>query len=318
MKKASVVTLQHPVKPPTVWSEDIYIDKATAREWRDKKLFERQRPLSPENVIRLGSLMRKGKFTQGTQIYLCVYPNGAETIVNGNHTLEAICSCGIPQLLTVTRQLVDNINEAGAIYATFDQQRRRNLGDSFRAYGVSPGIKATTKFGSAVSSIARGFVEPEGRWRNRVDHSDIVALSANYMHEVSVFAEFTDRAPSDCKRLLYRAPIMGIILETLQHQPSLAEEFWGAIARDSGLEQDTPEHTFLRYFRNNPSVTSRELWANAASLAWNAKFRGDKACVIQPKGLKHFVLLGTPHDKGVVRSVGLNEDKEATEQEGIS
>ena len=318
-KSSSVVNLNPASASPKVRSEDRWIDAATAREWRDKKLFERQRPLSPENVMRLAGLMRKKRFTQGTQIYLCVYPNGAETVVNGNHTLEAIASCGVAQLLTITRQLVDNINEAGRVHATFDLQRRRNLGDSYRAHGVSPGIKATTKFGSAIATIARGFLQ-SGRW-SRIEHSDIVDLSAEYMGVAEMFAAMTDHAPTDCKRILYRAPIMAIVLETLRYQPSLAEEFWGAIARDSGLVEKTPEHTFLRYFRNNPGVTSRETWARVAATAWNARFRADSISLIRPDMLKYFVILGTPHDKGVSSGIGgtdgTEQDQDGKEQDEL-
>ena len=121
------------------------------------------------------------------------------------------------------------------------------------------------------------------------------------MSEAAAFAAMTDHAPGDCRRILYRAPIMAIVLETMRHQPSLAGEMWEAVSRDSGLQENTPEHTFLRWFRNNPGDTSRERWARVGATAWNAKFRGDEISIIRPDNLKHFVLLGTPHDKGVIR-----------------
>src|SRR5690606_22986826 len=84
---------------------------------------------------RLANEMRAGRLIPGMQIYVCFTPDGQGHIVNGNHTLEAIALCGVPQTLTVTRHKVASIEEAGKIYAAFDMQSNRSWGDITRATG---------------------------------------------------------------------------------------------------------------------------------------------------------------------------------------
>jgi len=281
------------------YSEDMLIDGETAREWRDKKHFERQRPLSPENIRRLIGYMKHGTFTPGTQVYICVLPNGAELIVNANHTLEAIAACAIPQWLTVTRKHVADINEAGVIYATFDQHKRRTLGDSFRGYGIQLDFRATAKVGAALNAIMGGFAQVSS-WKAGFSHTDIAARLENYRGALTTFGELIDGTPADCRAIVTRGPIMAVALETIRYQPSLGEEFWGTVARDTGLVERSPEHSFIRYFRNNPKNVHRPSWAKAAALAWNAKFEGRELTSLRPDSFKNFVLIGTPHDKGIV------------------
>jgi hypothetical protein len=274
-------------------------DAGKARHWRDKKHFERQRPLSPENIRRLLTELKKGRFTPGTQIYLCVFPNGAEVIVNGNHTLEAIAVWDGAIWLTTTRLPVADINEAGLIYATFDLQKRRTIRDSIQGMGKQIKYRAATTLASAVGVIISGFHQTSLAKRG-IAHADIISALDDYAVAAESFEVLTEHAPQDCGRFVKRSSVMAIALETLRYQPTLAEEFWLATAQDTGLIKATPEHSLLRYFRNNPRVYNRKIWANAAAMAWNSKFRNENNSVLRPDAFTNFVLLGTPHHKGVI------------------
>lgn len=283
-----------------VRSETILIDGDTARNWRDTKHFERQRPLSSNNIQRLATEMREGRFTPGTQIYLCKFPNGAEVIVNGNHTLESIAVSRVSQMITVTRLNVPDINAAGKVYATFDMQKRRSIMDSVRAYGIPLAFRSSSTFAAAVNAINLNFYQEGSQsQRSAVSHDTVISMMGEYTDQAKDLSAILDRSPRDCMKLIKRAVIMAVALVTLRHQPSLAYEFWDGIARDNGLEKDTPEHTFLRYFRNDPAGRSRMLWGRAAALAWNAKFRKEPLSVIRPMVFTNFRILGTPFDKGI-------------------
>jgi hypothetical protein len=287
---------------PSQWrvtSEVTLVNPETARLWRATKHFDRQRILSPENIERLSYEMRKGRFIPGTQVYICAIPDGEEVIVNGNHTLEAICHCGIAQLLTATTHPVADVDEAGLLYAVFDSHKRRTLMDSMRAAGVSHNSAMVRNFGAAVTCIIAGF--RQGAQGAVIPHADVIRKMDDYSDAIADFEEIASLCTKECASLLKRAPILAICLETLRYQPVWAREFWSAIARDSGLCEGMPEHTLLRYLRNNATSQNRTYWARATALAWNAKFKNAQILQLNVEGLKKFTILGTPHENGVVK-----------------
>lgn len=274
-----------------------------ARIWRDSKHFERQRSISTHNIRRLAHEMRRGRFVAGSQIYVCTFPNGAEVIINGNHTLEAICLCGEPQMLTITRHPVKDINEAGLLYATFDNQKRRTFVDSMRASGLIVDFKDTRALGSAVYIILSSFLQVRrDRDKQGHSHADVLEKINDYVDAAGDFGEIIDVSQRETRKFLMRAPVMGVALETIRYQPSLAHDFWRNAARDDGLREGMPEHALLRYFRNNATSHNRRLQARASALAWNAKFRDKQIHVMRVEGVK-FTLLGTPWDKGFEKGV---------------
>ena len=280
-------------------SEVLRVSPETARTWRATKHFDRQRTLSPDNIARLSHEMQKKRFVPGTQIYICAFPDGEEVIINGNHTLEAICHCGIPQLLTVTTHSVADIDEAGLIYAVFDNHKKRSLADSMTAAGIGRDPKTTRVFGAGVACIICGFRHSGGV--RAISHVDIIEEMDKYTGAIEDFEELTASCTKECVSFLRRAPSLALCLETLKYQPAVAKDFWGTLAKDSGLCEGMPEHALLRYFRNNASSQNRTYWARASASAWNAKFKGAQITQLRVEGLKKFTILGTPHENDIVK-----------------
>lgn len=296
--RGKIIPVLNTKAPAEVTSEMMLMTPDEARRWRDQKHFERQRSLGTRNISRLHHEMKRGRFVAGTQIFICVLPNGAEVIINGNHTLEAICVSGIAQYLTITRHPVKDINEAGLLYATFDSQKKRSFVDAMKASGFQVEFRNVASFGSAINWILMGFTREGGSVQKSIP--DLMEKIEDYKDVAESFGELMIGAPRECSKFLKRAPIMAVAFETLKYQPSLAQEFWGAIAKDDGLREGMPEHTFLRYMRSSIASHNRLYWARAAALAWNAKFKQRQLSAVRVETFRNFHLLGTPHDKGVI------------------
>lgn len=278
------------------------IDPGTARYMRDNWNFERQRKISPINVNRLAEEMRQGRFTPGTQIYVCVLPSGEQVIVNGNHTLEAVHASGTPQVLVVTRKHVKDIDEAGKLYAVFDIHKARTWLDSIKATGMNEGETAsrTSKVLAALGVIENRF-DQGGANLNGVSRLGRIERAAEYEESATLFFTSIDGASKEGGRFVKRAPIMAVALTTFRYQPSLAMEFWGDFSHDDGLTAGMPERALMNYLRNNRGgggAAVRKLQTRAAALAWNAKFRGEETAMVKPNAMTSFFLLGTPLSRG--------------------
>jgi len=268
-----------------------------ARHLRDTAHFERQRNINQKNVQRLATEILAGRLTDGTQIYLCELPNGELRIANGNHTLEAVALAGKPQLLTVTTKKVKDLDEVGSIYAVFDIQKVRTWMDSAKAMGVDQDMPNTQKILSAVRLIQSGFAPSS----NRASVHETLENVHSYQEEGIRFDELKKKSMSDSARLMTRAGVLSVILETLRYQPSLAYEFWTDVAEDDGLANGDPAKALLNWLRRQTgasgSVPQRE-HILAAAQAWNDKFKVQERQIVRVSKTNSLYLLGTPHDKG--------------------
>lgn len=275
------------------------VTPATARHLRDTAHFDRQRNINERNVARLAAEMAAGRFTPGTQIYICVLPDGSELIVNGNHTLEAVDRAGVPQILTITRKAVPNADAAGRIYAVFDIQKLRTWRDSLRAAGTGNDIPNAGQVLSAIGIIERGFAQFSFGAESRIDR---IEKMEEYRVAAQLMADATAGAPKHNLGLIRRAAIMAVALETFRYQPSLASEFWGRIAHDDGLTSKMPEKALLHWLRNSRAAggaLSQREHCRAAALAWNAAFRGEQRHYLRPNSMVSFFILGTPWSHGL-------------------
>lgn len=268
-----------------------------ARHLRDTAHFERQRNINQKNVQRLATEILAGRLTDGTQIYLCELPNGELRIANGNHTLEAVALAGKPQLLTMTTKKVKDLDEVGSIYAVFDIQKVRTWSDSAKAMGVDQEVPNSQKILPAVRLIQSGFDVS----RERASVHETLANVHSYQEEAIRFDDLRKRSMSDTARLMTRAGILAIILETLRYQPSLAFEFWTEVAEDDGLGNGNPAKALLNWLRRQAGVSggvAQKEHMLAAAQAWNARFKDEERQIIRVSKSNSLHLLGTPHDSG--------------------
>jgi hypothetical protein len=275
------------------------ITPQAARHMRDTAHFERQRAISPGNVTRLAAEMTAGRFTPGTQVYVCVLPDGTERIINGNHTLEAVAASGVSQVLSVTRHPVSDEDEAGRIYAVFDIQKARSWADSLKAAGTGTDIPRVGNLLGAIGAIDAGFGHRAPGQTSRLGRIDRIE---EYREAMGMWLASTHGGTGNTVQMLKRAGVLAVALETFRHQPSMAEAFWSAAARDDGLAANRPEKALLNWLRNarrSGGSSGIRDHARAAALAWNASYRGETRTFVKPNQMGAFFLLGTPYASGL-------------------
>jgi hypothetical protein len=269
-----------------------------ARRLRTTAHFDRQRNINDANVQRLAAEMVAGRFMAGTQIHICVLPGGRELLINGNHTLEAIAVCGIPQVLTITRTRVVDENEAGCLYAVHDIQQVRTWAASLRATGLGEGIPFPEKVMAAIGVIDDRFAHTQ----SLASRLGRIGRIEEYREPAKMLFACMNDAPGAASKYIRRAAIMAIALVTFKFQPSLASEFWANVSHDEGLITGQPEKALLGWLRNCRNTTghvSRREHCRAAALAWNATFKGRELQMVKPNQLGAFFLLGTPWAAGL-------------------
>jgi hypothetical protein len=275
----------------------VVVTPELARHLRDTCHFERQRPINKGNVQRLEIEMTKRRFIQATPIFFCVLPDAQAVIVNGNHTLEAVAASGVPQVLTFIALQVPNIRVAGDVYASFDMHKARSWLDALKAVGLDDTVEMSDRVLPAVGVIMNGFkYNRQAIEANRSRPARFDAL-LDYKTEASMMYQALDGAPSANRRLILRAAVLAVALETVKYQASAAVTFWREMAMDDALSNGDPRKTLLRYLQNTktgggPSQAFH--MSKAAALAWNASFRGHTLHVCRPSQGDNFVLLGTP------------------------
>lgn len=287
--RANLKAIPANVSRKPTWSEVVLVTPEEATRMRANCHFPRQRNIKPGNVSRLADEMIKGRFIPGTQIFIGVMPDGAEYALNGNHTLEGIIRCGVPQLLTITRHAVESIERAGEIYSVFDLQSRRSAGDSIRAFGIDK-IPNAKRVYAAMPIIKTRFILNHKGTHSRLD---MLELMQSYAEEAIAFDEAIKN--SEYRSLFLRAGVLAVGLETFKAAPDAATDFWKSAAQDEGLTTGMPEKALLKFLRGTriAGKSGQLEHVRASACAWNAKIRGEGPEFLKPNGMKSFYLLGT-------------------------
>lgn len=294
---SSIYTQRH---LDAISAETVMVTPEMATTLRSDCHFERQRPISENNVARLALEMQRGWFIPGTPIYLCVLPNGQMQIANGNHTLEAIKSSGVSVPLVFVYAKVSDIEAVARVYANMDLQKMRTWRNALQALSG----EATVFDGrllAAVGVIGSGFATSNSLLKpGSTSRTERFALLEEYRDAGSLFLAAAHGAPKANYRLLQRAAVLAVVLLTFRYQPSAASEFWSSIAKDDGLKVGDPRKTLLRYLTNNSTskANNRAEQAKAAALAWNAAWGNKQIEYVKPNSAGDIRILGTSWHSG--------------------
>jgi hypothetical protein len=296
--------------------ETILVSVSDAIQLRKTCHFPNQRAIRDLNTQRLGVEMEKGRFVQGTPVFLCVLPDGTQYIVNGNHTLEAIAYSGKPQLLTFVWLQVADFDEAAAVYASFDIHKARTWTDALKATGRAEKMPKSKEVSAAVKLIMTGFkyspdnVEANSSRAANFEVMDLYEDAAGMLHDAM------KGAPQLNQRIVYRSSVLAVALETVRYQPNNAVQFWGDLANDEGLVSGDPRKALLRWLLCHPAGKGHAgfLMSRACAHAWNAWWKNQEVNILRPGIVGKILLLGTPWDgrKGPDHSVSLAPAKKAS------
>jgi hypothetical protein len=277
-------------------TEVLMVDPAMARALRDTCLFERQRDIAASNVQRLAFEMRQGTFVPGSPIFLCVLPDNSMLLVNGNHTMEAVCESGLSLPMTFIYLRVRDAEEAAQVYATFDNHKVRTWLAALKAVGLDQQISLAQHIMSAIGAIMAGFARENSKDPVARSRTARFKKMEEYKNAAEIIAGCIAGVTPGNRRLILRAAVLAVALETARYQPSAAAEFWRAVALDDGLPLSDPRKKLLQYLTKYPAKhpSDRVLHSNAAALAWNAWFEKKPLDLLKPGSVKVFRLAGTP------------------------
>jgi len=295
----------------TLKSELRVVTPEIAKALRETCQYDRQRPISDAHVARLADEMQASRFIQGTQIHLVNLADQL-AIINGNHTLEAVIASGLPQALTLLYTDVRNEDEAARLYARHDIGRSRNWADMTRASGLDKVIHLDknymNKFGGAIAWIICDFNDPHASGitthstkerialKNRVRSRDIrMDIMRDYREAADMYVAAVTKGRINVQRLLQRAAVFSVGLETFKHQPSLGGEFWETMALDDGLKRNDPRKRLLNYLGDQVKYRAQPNLSRIVAFAWNAFFdKQEEIGKLQGETSQPFVLKGTP------------------------
>jgi hypothetical protein len=277
-------------------SKLLTIDGEQARQFRQACRYPGQRKISAGNVERLSLAMRRGTFVQGTSIHFCALPDGTMYLVNGNHCMEAVAACGIPQLFNVVVIPVPDMAAVADVYMNFDTHKQRTWQDALRAQGLDHEVPMADAVTAAIGLIMQGFRYNSTNVEANTDRAKRFGLVRQYEACAAQMHDAIAGAPNLNRRLCLRRAVLGVALETFRYQAPSALGFWGGLAKDDGLASRDPRKTLLRYLLENRAHGGIENFyqSKACSLAWNSFVRGEDLARLRTKVAGPLVLLGTP------------------------
>lgn len=277
-------------------SKLLTIDGEQARQFRQVCRYPGQRKTSAGNVDRLSLAMQRGTFVQGTSIHFCALPDGKMYLVNGNHCMEAVASCGIPQVFNVVVIPVADMAAVADIYMNFDTHKQRTWQDALRAQGLDQDVPMAEAVTAALGLVMQGFRYHSTNVEANTDRSKRFLLVKQYEAYAAQMHAAISGTPNLNRRLCLRRAVLGVALETFRYQGPTAADFWGGLAKDDGLAARDPRKTLLRYLLANRAHGGVENYyqSKACSLAWNAFVRDETLAQIRARVGGPLVLLGTP------------------------
>lgn len=283
-------------------AEIVACDPKMAEKLRATAHYDRQRPISDGHVMRLATEMENKHFIAGTQIHICEL-RGKQSIVNGNHTLEAIAMSGETIPLTFLYTKVGDEEEMARIYANHDIGKARDWASAIKAAGMFDEMDASqqfvTCFGAALMPILANFQHLSGH-RNpgvqtaRMSRDMRIEAMREYRPQAEMYHVAVHQARPKLQISMRRQAIFAVALETLKYQPSLAMEFWEGLAKDDGLRKTDPRKVLLADLQERPASGQQKGYqARGAAYAWNAYFDGREINYIRVSPGLPFTLKGT-------------------------
>ena len=262
-----------------------------------------QRKTYDHHVTLLADLMRRGKWTPGSQIAFAQVGDDL-FLVNGRHRMHAVMASQRDIEFQALVVPCADMAEVARLYYHFDVATRvRGTSDVLNAIGVAEtfGLSRgmTKAVYSAVGLIGNGLIMPsylrDPVKVRSVDHR-LDAAKSWWQYAVQ-YEDITDAADHNLRKRLHRPGSVAVALVTLKYQNARATEFWSGVAGNDGLRRGDPRHALITDFMNRSVKTgSMAQTVIVPCSAWNAWFDGKTLGHIKVVGSPIPKLLGTPFD----------------------
>lgn len=212
-----------------------------ARSWLTDRPYKGQRILRAWWVKYLARQMVSGQFRSSAQIIFSVENGEGCFLINGQHTLNAILLCGIPQFISVQYLESAGKVDTASTYGVIDTGIKRRPGDLFSAMYLKEELELNAtnfdRLATAVKFIAAKFL-PNGN-DGRENNDEWAERIREYGSAAHQFFDATTDLPSEM-RSIYRSSSLGVGLVTFRYSAPLlgldkVKAFWQGVALDNGL-----------------------------------------------------------------------------------
>ena len=231
-----------------------------ALAWINERSYDKQRRVRQANVDFLASHMLNDTFKVGTQIVFARLKgqgNNRYRLINGQHTLRAICKSKTTQLLSIMYHEMDTEDEIKWLYTREDRQRTRNVFDTYNALELLEQMELSTKTqlkstGTAVKTIMAGFSRPKGLVRDEVFITEML----KYKSAANLYFPLVTGIDNTLRQSFYRSTTLSIALAVCRDAPKVmglerVESFWTGAAQDDGLCAGDARKTLLYHLRSH-------------------------------------------------------------------
>lgn len=274
--------------------------------------YQYQRAVNEKHVDFLAQEMSRGRFSPTAQVVIASTPNGRRFLINGQHTLRAICKSGTTQKLTMFFELFETEREVAEEYGKLDVGKPRTFMDQ-----LSP-LNLTEEFGlnitnlralvSASKMIASNFGDSSLRVRAHVD--DVERISREYANAAHDF--FSIGRCDSVVKSVYRAATVSVGLVTYKFSSKIygkekIDDFWQGAIFDDGISRGDPRkvvHEHFLFVGMTGSSTSSGQFSKHMSAAQSARYiarcfndfvDGKQSIRPQvPSGVEPMVIKGSP------------------------
>lgn len=243
------------------------------------EMWGKQRVLRSWHVNEIAEYMKRGEFTEGTQIHFAKL-NGKSFNINGQHTLCAIKRSGVSINLGILITEVESEEEIAVLYSRHDRHLARTLSDSCAAFGFSESLKLTKGQIDATSAGIRmmlnDFTNESGscRYENRSTDSQLRAFK-EYGGSAKSYFDAIKGAPKAAMAQLRSKSIVAVAIKSFELLPERAAEFWSQVALNNGLLVGDPRKTLIEWLMGNRSTRQNlSQRSHVAARAWNVWVSG--------------------------------------------
>jgi hypothetical protein len=270
------MTIERTLTPKnTVAFETVTPD--TARLWLSSRPYKGQRSLRPNHVKFLAEEMERGKFRSTAEVVFAVEDGHRHFIINGQHTLNAIALCGIPQMVIVVCHHSSGPEETASMYGAIDTNVPRTVGDYFSAIGLKDevGLNPTqlNAVGGACKFIYNKFT---GRQQDRMHHEDYRSMIEQYAPSAHQYFDMAIGAPGEIYNPAKRSATLSVALVTLRFSAQTigldkVSDFWRGVLFDDGLASGDPRKTANRHILTT-GMRKESMKKHHASPQWSARY----------------------------------------------
>jgi len=232
-----------------------------ARHWLLSRPYKGQRQLRAAHVKFLAEEMERKNFRPSAEIVFAVEED-RHFLVNGQHTLNAIVQCGIPQTLIVFCYQSGGEEDTAEIYGVIDTNLKRTANDLFSAMYLSDELAFTAtnlnRVSAAAKLIGNKFLP---RSSNNKEHpDDLVRRIREYAPAAHLFFDAVAELPGEMQSI-FRASSLSIALVTFRFSAQLfggekVRDFWRGVAFDDGIVTGDARKVAHRHILTSSSTGS--------------------------------------------------------------